>query len=172
MRSPPATAAPARCSPPTTPGVPGHRYYRQSAHRRLPQLWPPPCAPPTSRTPSAPNGRGADARPHLHGQSAGLCGLGGQCGAAARPGLAHAHHRTGRRADHRPGYRQALPPITDVRVCGAGDHRMRPTGRPGVATPAALDRAWLRPFLRHAALYLHTGRIPPTTSAMVGSHGS
>ena len=59
-------------------------------------------------------GRGADARPDVHGQRAGLRGVGGQCRAAARPGLAGPGGRDQRRPAQRAG-------------AGAGGCRVSPT---------------------------------------------
>ena len=106
----------------------------------------------------------ADARAHLHGQSAGLRRLGGRRGVAARPGLALGSRRDQRRAEHRA---RAGAGIAGGGRCpgvrGHRRHRMRPPRRPGDrhtggTGPRGLATAVPQSGVRHAAVHLHAGR--------------
>ncbi len=119
-------------------------------------------------------GRRADARAHLHGQSAGLRGVGGQRRAAARPGLAGA----GRRDSRRPGGRTRARPGAARRDRRPGvrrhrRHRMRPARSTWPSPPrrhwtAASGCARSATWSTRCRRYICSpGEIAQITSAMV-----
>ena len=107
----------------------------------------------------------ADARSDVHGERAGLCGVGGVGGTAAGPGLAGAGRARSRLGCRRVWSRRAtVPGVADVRVLGAiGVVEMR---RPSTCRwpprPRSTHGVWLRPFrnldLCDAAVHLHARR--------------
>ena len=112
-------------------------------------------------------GRCADARPDVHGQRAGLRGVGGQRRGAARPGLADPGRRDQRRPARRAGAGAGAAGCRR-RPGARGDRRhrdgatRRSGGRHhGGAGPRRLAASVPQPDLRDAAVHLHARRDRP-----------